>query len=73
MQRAKGTREDAPSRRRGLDSGEELRPPKKAGKDELTVRENPPLTSRNHKEILKRNRYLTETHHAVKTFLPDGW
>jgi hypothetical protein len=73
MQRAEGTREDAPPDRRGLDSGEELRPPKKAGKDKLSVHENPPLTSGNHKGTLKRSRYLTETHHAVKSFLPDGW
>ena len=62
-----------PLQMKGLRLGEELRPPKKAGKDELTVHENPPLTSGNHKRILKRSRYLTETHHAVKTFLPDGW
>ena len=44
MQRAEGTRGDAPPDGRGLDSGEELRPPKKAGKDQLTVHGNPPFT-----------------------------
>ena len=47
MQKAEGTWGDAPPDGRGLDSGEELRPPKKGGKDELTVHENPPLTSGN--------------------------
>jgi hypothetical protein len=53
MQKAEGRWGNAPPNGRGLDSGEELRPPKKGGKDESIVHKNLPLTNREPKGNLE--------------------
>jgi hypothetical protein len=71
MQRAEGTRGDAPPDGRGLNSGEELRPPKEAGKDRPLIHRHPLLYQWGNRErILEFSGFVPETHDAVKTFLP---